>query len=99
MKSEIKHFLFCMYVLGGKFMKFDCATLSKIDKAPMRNHSSTDELLTIWGQQNHTILELFIILNKMQHYQAMTILKPFGIHLYNNFTFLFCSYYLLFSYF
>ncbi|VVC27834.1 Protein kinase, ATP binding site,Protein kinase domain,Serine/threonine-protein kinase, active site,Death [Cinara cedri] len=63
--------------LGGKYMKFDCATLSKIDKAPMRSHSFTDELLTLWGQQNHTILELFIILYKMRHYQAMTILKPF----------------------
>lgn len=59
-------------------MKFDCPTLFRISKAPMRNHSPTDELLTLWGEQNHTILELFTILNEMQHYQAMTILKPFG---------------------
>jgi len=60
-------------------MKIDCATLFKISKAPMRNHSSTDELLTLWGEQNHTILELFTILYEMQHYRAMIILKPFGI--------------------
>jgi interleukin-1 receptor-associated kinase 1 len=61
-------------------MKIDCATLFKISKAPMRNHSSTDELLTLWGEQNHTILELFTILYEMQHYRAMIILKPFGIN-------------------
>jgi len=61
-------------------MKIDLATIFKLSKAPMRNHSSTDELLTLWGEQNHTILELFNILNTMQHYQAMIILKPFGIN-------------------
>lgn len=66
------------YTLGGKYMKFACGTLFRISKAPMRNHSPTDELLTLWGEQNHTILELFTILYEMQHYQAMTILKPFG---------------------
>jgi len=66
--------------LGGYYMKIDPATIFKLGKAPMRNHSSTDELLTLWGEQNHTILELFIILNTMQHYRAMTILKPFGIN-------------------
>ncbi|XP_060876745.1 serine/threonine-protein kinase pelle-like [Metopolophium dirhodum] len=63
--------------LGGCHMKMDRATIFKCSKAPMRNQSSTDELLTSWGEQNHTILELFNILNTMQHYQAMIILKPF----------------------
>ncbi|XP_050520161.1 serine/threonine-protein kinase pelle-like isoform X2 [Daktulosphaira vitifoliae] len=63
--------------LGGKYMKFDCATLFKIGKAFMRNHSPTDELLNLWGEQNHTVLELFILLSEMQHFQAMGILKPF----------------------
>lgn len=65
-------------------MGFDCATLFRIGKAPMRNHSPTDELLTLWGVQNHTILELFIILHKMQHFRSMTILKPFGMIFLNN---------------
>jgi len=68
-------------------MKFDCATLYKISKAPMRNHSPTDELLTLWGEQNHTILELFTILYGMQHYQAMNVLKPFGMNYFTNFKF------------
>lgn len=59
-------------------MKFDCATLFRISQAPMRNFSSTDELLSLWGEQNHTVLDLFTILYEMRHYQAMTILKPFG---------------------
>ncbi|XP_025423067.1 serine/threonine-protein kinase pelle-like isoform X2 [Sipha flava] len=63
--------------LGGNYMKFDNATIYKISKAPMRNHSPTDELLTLWGEQNHSIIELFYILYKMQHYQAMAILKEF----------------------
>ncbi|XP_022180102.1 serine/threonine-protein kinase pelle-like isoform X2 [Myzus persicae] len=70
--------------LGGNYMKIDCATLFKISKAPMRNHSSTDELLTLWGEQNHTILELFTILYEMQHYRAMVILKPFVDHKYHK---------------
>ncbi|XP_025191392.1 serine/threonine-protein kinase pelle isoform X2 [Melanaphis sacchari] len=70
--------------LGGKYMKIDCATLFKISKAPMRNHSSTDELLTLWGEQNHTILELFTILYEMQHYRAMIILKPFVDNKYHK---------------
>ncbi|CAI6360567.1 unnamed protein product [Macrosiphum euphorbiae] len=70
--------------LGGYYMKIDLATIFKLSKAPMRNHSSTDELLTLWGEQNHTILELFSILNKMQHYQAMIILKPFVDHKYHK---------------
>lgn len=60
-------------------MKFEKATIYKISKAPMRNHSPTDELLTLWGEQNHTIIELFYILHKMHHYQAMNILKQFGM--------------------
>jgi len=61
-------------------MEIDSETLFKISKAPMRYRSSTDELLTTWGQQNHTILELFIILYEMQRSRVMMILKPFGIN-------------------
>lgn len=73
-----------MFFLGGKYMKFDCATLFRISKAPMRNHSPTDELLTLWGEQNHTILELFTILYGMRHYQAMNVIKPFGMEFLNK---------------
>lgn len=58
--------------LGGIYMKFDVLTLQYIRK----KQSPTDELLNLWGIQNHTVLELFVLLSRMQHYQAMTILKP-----------------------
>ncbi len=59
-------------------MEFDCFTLHKISKAIYRRDSPSDELLDMWGNQNHTITELFILLGKMKHYQAMKILTPFG---------------------
>lgn len=62
--------------LGGAFMKFDVTTLQHFQQAPSRSHSPTDEMLTLWGTQNHTVLELFILLSHMQHYQAMMVLKP-----------------------
>lgn len=31
----------------------------------------------MWGQQNHTVEELFILLYQMKHYQAMTVIKDF----------------------
>jgi len=31
-----------------------------------------------WGQKNHTIVELFVLLSKMQHYRALEILMPYG---------------------
>lgn len=65
-------------------MQFDHAILFKISKAPMRNNSYTDELLTLWGEQNHTVLELFKMLYEMQHYRAMIILKQFGGNRLNN---------------
>lgn len=37
----------------------------------------TDELLTVWGLHNHTIPELFVLLARMHHYEAMAVLKPF----------------------
>lgn len=31
----------------------------------------------MWSHQNHTVLELFILLSRMQHYQAMSVIKNF----------------------
>lgn len=38
-------------------------------------NSPSDVLLTMWGEQNHTITELFILLYRMQQYTAMEIIK------------------------
>ena len=59
-------------------MQFDLITMMSIGNEFQRGRSPTETLLTKWGYQNHTILELFVLLSKMHHYQAMNILKPFG---------------------
>lgn len=43
----------------------------------LRGKSPTDELLVLWGQQNHTVLELFILLSRMKHYQGMMLIKEY----------------------
>ncbi|XP_012280923.1 serine/threonine-protein kinase pelle [Orussus abietinus] len=59
--------------LAGMWMKYDVLTIQNLRK----ERNPTDELLTMWGHLNHTILELFILLSRMQHYQAMLPLKLF----------------------
>lgn len=68
--------------LGGCFMKFDVMTLQNIRReVHLANGacqgSPTEKLLTLWGHSNHTVLELFILLSQMHHYQSMMTLKPF----------------------
>lgn len=38
--------------------------------------SPTDHLFTRWGQLNHRVEELFILLYKMKHMPALNCLKP-----------------------
>lgn len=54
-------------------MNYDTLTIQNLRK----EKNPTDELLTLWGHYNHTILELFILLSKMEHYQSMLPLRPF----------------------
>lgn len=63
-------------------MGFDVFKLHQISQAVRRNRSPTDELLNLWGSQNHTVVELFKLLYKMEHFQAMGILRPFGKYIY-----------------
>ncbi|CAH0391628.1 unnamed protein product [Bemisia tabaci] len=63
--------------LGGMHMELDNACLYHIGQAVKRKSSPTNELLQLWETYNHTIEELFILLSRMQHYQAMSILKPY----------------------
>lgn len=41
-------------------------------------------MLTNWGNKNHTVLELFELLHKMKHYQAMLIIKDFIDPIYHS---------------
>lgn len=55
-------------------MQYDVDTLNEFG----RRQSPTDALLTDWGQKNHTIDELFILLSRMHHYRALEILLPYS---------------------
>ncbi|KAK0167119.1 hypothetical protein PV327_004558 [Microctonus hyperodae] len=59
--------------LAGRWMSYDMMTIQNLRK----EKNPTDELLTLWSIHNHTVLELFILLSKMQHYRAMILLKSF----------------------
>lgn len=59
-------------------MNYDITTLNEFG----RTQSPTETLLANWGQKNHTIVELFILLLKMQHFRALEILKPYGKNFY-----------------
>lgn len=75
----------CHLKSGGIHMRFDAPDLERIGRAFLRKESPTEELLQQWGNQNHTILELFIIMYEMKQFQAMKILQPFGERLRKHF--------------
>lgn len=60
-------------IFTGVWMKYDILTIQNLRK----EKNPTDELLTLWGHHNHTIVELFVLLSRMQHYQSMVPLLPF----------------------
>ncbi|XP_026464167.1 serine/threonine-protein kinase pelle-like [Ctenocephalides felis] len=56
-------------------MQFDVCTVQDIERKTRCGGSPSDELLTLWGRHNHTILELFILLSRMNHFKAMEEIK------------------------
>lgn len=56
------------------YFQYDITTLNEFG----RRSSPTEAMFSDWGQKNHTILELFQSLSKMQHYRCMKILLPLG---------------------
>jgi interleukin-1 receptor-associated kinase 1 len=60
-------------------MGYSGSELSEFGRAVYRGASPTDALLTSWGNQNHTILELFTLFGKLLHYRGMKILAKYGI--------------------
>jgi len=62
--------------LGGYYMNYSTVDL---DKFAMQVHkpggSPADAMLSTWGQRNHTVLQLWNLLLKMRHYQAMEAIK------------------------
>ncbi|XP_011494581.1 PREDICTED: serine/threonine-protein kinase pelle [Ceratosolen solmsi marchali] len=54
-------------------MSYDSYEIGKL----RNKEDPTDQLFTMWGEYNHSLSELFVILSRIRYYQLMTILKPF----------------------
>lgn len=59
-------------------MGYSSSDLSEFRRALYRGGSPTESLLIAWGNQNHTILELFTLCAKLYHVRAMKVLAKFG---------------------
>nr|CAG4636872.1 EOG090X03DI [Ceriodaphnia reticulata] len=57
----------------GDSMQYNVTRLNEFG----RTTSPTMAMFADWGQKNHTIAELFVLLSKMQHYRALEILMPY----------------------
>ena len=62
-------------------MGYPSSELSEFSRSIYRGGSPTDSLLTSWGSQNHTILELFTLLGRLHHFRGMRLLANFGRYL------------------
>uniref|UniRef100_A0A1B0CAN9 non-specific serine/threonine protein kinase n=1 Tax=Lutzomyia longipalpis TaxID=7200 RepID=A0A1B0CAN9_LUTLO len=61
--------------LALNHMGYTKTDLQEIKRQMQHGNSPADELLTMWGDQNHTVTELFMLLSKMQQYVAMSVIK------------------------
>ncbi|XP_065347672.1 pelle-like serine/threonine-protein kinase pik-1 [Cloeon dipterum] len=59
--------------LAGQFMNMSMNEISYHG----RQSDPVSSVLDSWGHKNHTVQELFVILLEMEHYRAMSVLKPF----------------------
>ncbi|KAK4320749.1 hypothetical protein Pmani_008406 [Petrolisthes manimaculis] len=66
----------CWEKLGGKYMDFTVTDLNAIRLVEKCGESPTNRLLQLWGQENHTLMQLFDCLWKMEHFQALRALQP-----------------------
>ncbi|CAK1541086.1 unnamed protein product [Leptosia nina] len=63
--------------LGGIHMKYSAFEVNEIEQFAKRQASSpTNQLFTRWGQLNHRVEELFILLYRMKHIPALRCLVP-----------------------
>ncbi|XP_059351028.1 serine/threonine-protein kinase pelle-like isoform X2 [Daphnia carinata] len=58
----------------GDFMQYNVTRLNEFGR---NLQSPTLAMFSDWGQKNHTVVELFVLLSKMQHYRALEILMPY----------------------
>ncbi|KAL0860918.1 hypothetical protein ABMA27_009450 [Loxostege sticticalis] len=58
-------------------MSYNAFEVNEIEQTARRNSKSpTDQLFTFWGQLNHTVTELFVLLYRMKHIPALRSLTP-----------------------
>ncbi|XP_022123457.2 serine/threonine-protein kinase pelle [Pieris rapae] len=63
--------------LAGIHMKYSAFEVNEIEQIARRQASSpTNQLFTRWGQLNHRVEELFILLYRMKHIPALRCLVP-----------------------
>ncbi|CAG4979015.1 unnamed protein product [Colias eurytheme] len=63
--------------LSGVYMKYSAFDINEIEQTAKRQATSpTNQLFTKWGQQNHRVEELFILLYRMKHIPALRCLVP-----------------------
>ncbi|XP_046973081.1 serine/threonine-protein kinase pelle [Vanessa cardui] len=63
--------------LAGVRMKYSAFDVNEIEQVANRQASSpTNQLFTRWGQLNHRVEELFILLYRMKHIPALRCLVP-----------------------
>lgn len=60
-------------------MGYSSSELNEFGRVFLRGSSPTDALLTAWGSQNHTILELFTLFGRLTHFRAMKVIARFGM--------------------
>jgi len=73
------------YELGAKYMNYSTVDLDKFAKEQYKPGGNPAEmLLSHWGSKNHTVLQLFKKLKKMEHYQAMDVIKGLVPKEYHN---------------
>jgi hypothetical protein len=60
-------------------MGYSSSELGEFGRSVYRGASPTEALLTSWGNQNHTLLELFTLCARLYHARAMKVLAKYGI--------------------
>ncbi|XP_052865781.1 serine/threonine-protein kinase pelle-like isoform X1 [Anopheles cruzii] len=66
------------YDLGTKQMSFTTEVLDGVQRCCSRNNRSpAEDLLEKWGNYNHTITELFVVLSREKLYDCMELIKRY----------------------
>ncbi|XP_044764249.1 serine/threonine-protein kinase pelle [Coccinella septempunctata] len=58
-------------------MGYERTTIQEVRREIGCGKSPSEKLLSLWGNLNHTVLELFVLLDRMKNIEAMEVLKKF----------------------